>query len=323
MVGLLLFGVFITAMFTVVIIYGVVFSSRASAVSRLKAYTKDEIKYTEIINVSNENKSERKLFSFLGMFGKVLPKKGYLSKKKKKLTQAAVLMKPEEFLGASLLSGVILEALFYIISKTLLLALIFGLIGFIMPDLIVGVKKSKRVSKINSQLPEALNIISNGLRAGFSFIQAIGIVIEEVQGPISEEFSKVLRDNALGKPLEEALTNMSERTDDEDLDMVITTLIIQRQVGGNLAEVLDSIAYTIRERVKIKNDVKTLTAQGRLSGIIVSLLPFALALGLSVINPGYLNVLFTTTMGRIMTAIGLILQLAGIFILKKLVDIKV
>jgi tight adherence protein B len=178
------------------------------------------------------------------------------------------------------------------------------------------------MAKINSQLPEALNIISNGLRAGFSFTQAMGVVINEVSGPISEEFSKVLRDNSLGKPLEEALTNMSGRTDDEDLDMVITALIIQRQVGGNLAEILDTISETIRERVRIKGEIKTLTAQGRIGGAVVSLLPFGLALALSVLSPGYLNILFTTFIGKIMIAVGIVMQLIGIFILVKLVAIQ-
>ena len=210
-----------------------------------------------------------------------------------------------------------------LISKSMIIAVVFLPIGFIIPDLIIGSKKSKRMAKINSQLPEALNVISNGLRAGFSFTQAIGIVTNEISGPISEEFSKVIRDNSLGKPLEEALTNMSERTDDEDLDMVITALIIQRQVGGNLAEVLDTISETIRERVRIKGEIKTLTAQGRISGGIVSLLPFALAIALSVISPGYLNVLFTSFIGKLMIIAGITLQLIGIFILSKLIDIKV
>lgn len=322
MINLMLVGAFLTVVFLIIGIYILFFYNRRDTLSRLEKYTKDESTYIETTKI--ENNSQRKhLFKVFGAFGKFLPQSRYIKVRKKKLIQAAVLMKPEEFLGVSLISAVTLTFLLYLISKSTIVALVFLPIGFIIPDLIIGSKKTKRMSKINSQLPEALNIISNGLRAGFSFIQAMGIVTKEITGPISEEFKKVLRDNTLGKPLEEALTNMSERTDDEDLDMVITVFIIQRQVGGNLAEVLDTISQTIRERVKIKNDIKTLTAQGRISGAVVSLLPFALAIALSIISPGYLNVLFTTLIGKLMIIVGIVLQLIGIFILTRLVEIKV
>lgn len=322
MLSLILAGAFLTAVFFTIGIYSLFFYTRANTLSRLEKYTMDENNYTELLKVENKNRREE-VFKLFGFLGNLMPRTRYLSKRKKNLAQAAVLMKPEEFLGASLISAVILMFLVYLISKSVIAALIFLPVGFMIPNLILGRKKTKRMSKINSQLPEALNVISNGLRAGFSFIQAIGIVTNEMSGPISEEFNKVLRDNALGKPLEEALNNMSERTDDEDLDMVITALIIQRHVGGNLAEILDTISQTIRERVKIKRDIKTLTAQGRISGIVVSLLPFALAIALFIINPQYLSIMFTTLIGIFMIAIGIVLQLIGIFILIKLVDIKV
>ena len=322
MVNIILIGAFLTAVLFSIGIYSLFFSARIGTLSRLERYTVEENVYIETPKVENNN-HKKDLFRLLGVLGGVLPQSSYLKKRKKKLTQAAVLMKPEEFFGVSLISAVILPVIFYFISKSIIIALIFIPIGFIIPELILGRKKSKRMAKISSQLPEALNIISNGLRAGFSFTQAIGVVTSEISGPIGEEFNKVLRDNTLGKPLEEALTNMSERTDDEDLDMVITALIIQRHVGGNLAEILDTISHTIRERVKIKRDIKTLTAQGRISGVIVSILPFALGILLWIISPGYLTVLFTTLVGKIMLIIGIILQLIGIFILIKLVDIKV
>lgn len=322
MSNLILIGAFFTTVFLILGIYTLFFSSRVETLSRLKKYTMDENLSLQASKVKKESK-RKNLLGILGAFGGVLPQGSYLDKRKKKLMQAAVLMKPEELMGASLISAVALTLLFYLITKSIIIALVFLPIGFIIPDLIIGIKKSKRMTKLNSQLPEALNIISNGLRAGFGFIQAIGIVINEISGPITEEFNKVLRDNVLGKPLEEALINMSERTDDEDLDMVITALIIQRQVGGNLADVLDTISETIRERVKIKGEIKTLTAQGRISGVIVTLLPFAMAVVLSIINPGYLNVLLTSFIGKLMIIGGIMLQLIGIFVLTKLVDIKV
>lgn len=323
MFNLILIGAFLTTVFLIMGIYDLFFSSRADTLSRLKKYTADENPTIEVPKIEKIDSKRKHLLELLGVLGGILPQSSYLDKRKKKLMQASILMKPEEFLGASLISAVALTLLFYLITKSIIIAMVFLPIGFIIPDLIVGIKKSKRMAKLNSQLPEALNIISNGLRAGFSFTQAIGIVISEISGPITEEFNRVLRDNVLGKSMEEALSNMSSRTDDEDLDMVITALIIQRQVGGNLAEVLDTISETIRERVRIKGEIMTLTAQGRISAIIISIMPFALALLLSIINPGYLNVMVTSSIGKLMIIGGIVLEFIGVFILTKIVDIKV
>lgn len=322
MLNLLLVGVFITVSFFIIGIYSAFFSTRVNTLLRLKEVSNNKIEYMEEVK-GEKGGSLKDLFKLLGALGRILPHAKYLNKIKKKLIQASVLMKPEEFIGASLINAVFMGGLFYFLSKSIFIGLAFLIVGYIIPDLILKIKKTKRMVKINSQLPEALNIISNGLRAGFSFTQAISVVINEIDGPISEELNKMLKENLLGKSIEEALLNLSDRTDNEDLDIVISALIIQRQVGGNLAEVLDTISETIRERIKIKADIKTLTAQGKISAIIVSMLPFALGIGLSIINPGYLGVLFTTLVGKLMVGVGITSQMIGIFILMKLVDIKV
>lgn len=322
MLSLILIGVFLTVSLFVVGIYGTFFSVKINTVSRLKEVTTNEMKFTEGIK-EEKKRSLKDLFILLGTLGKLLPHAKYFNKTKKKLIQASILMKPEEFIGASLISAILIGSSFYLVLKSIIAGLIFLIVGFIIPDLILRVKKTKRMVKINFELPEALNIISNGLRAGFSFTQAINVVTNEMEGPIAEEFNKMLKENLLGKSIEEALLNLSDRTDNEDLDMVITALIIQRQVGGNLAEVLDTISETIRERIKIKGDIKTLTAQGRISGVVISLLPLALGMVLRIISPGYIEVLFTTLMGNLLIAVSILLDFIGIFILIKLVDIKV
>lgn len=322
MFGLILIGAFLTVVLFIVGIEGIYFSEKRNTLSRLMKYTSEKYEYMEASKPENDLEFKH-ILEFFGNFEKYLPRNRYLEKKKIKLMQASVLMKPEEFLGLSMISAIIIAILIFIITKSILVGLIFIVIGFKVPDLFIGFRKANRMVKINSKLSEALDIISNGLRAGFSFTQAMAIVTSEIQGPISEEFGKVLRDNSLGKSLEQALKEMSDRTDDEDLDMVITALLIQRQVGGNLAEVLDTISNTIRERVKIKGDVRTLTAQGRMSAFVVSLLPFALGIALNLINPGYLDILFSTFIGKAMIVVGVVMQLIGIFVLLKLVNIKV
>lgn len=287
----------------------------------MEKFTKDQEYYEEYSGEYKRGIREQ-LNAILAKLGKIMPNPAYSQKTKVKLSQAAVLMKPEEFIGLCFVCGILFGGILFLLLRSVV-ALLCIPIGFILPSIFLRMKKTQRMAKINSQLPEALNIIGNGLRAGFSFTQAMSVVTKELEGPLSDEFTKVLRDNSYGKPLDEALKEMSERTDDEDLDMFITALIIQRQVGGNLANILDTISHTIRERVQIKGEVKSLTAQGRMSGMVVSILPIALALGLSVISPGYLDSLFTTTIGKIMIFAGVFLELIGIIVLIKLVDVKV
>ena len=317
---LILFLAFATVVALVIGLYNVVFGTRLATLKRLQSTSMMMDADAEIAE-----KPDVKVqgIGALKMLGRVIPQKSYLEKIRIKLLQAYIKMKPEEFVAISFMSAAVLRMLLFLIAGNIAFGAIGALIGYKIPDLYVGSIKKKRGRTLNGQLPQALTLISNGLRAGFSFPQALNVAGKEMESPISDEFLKVLRDNSLGKPMEEALENLSKRTDDEDLDMFITALLIQRQVGGNLAEVLDTISNTIRERVKLRGEVRSLTAQGRLSAFIISGLPLALALAISVLNPGYLNVLFTTLTGIIVLIIAVVMELIGIFILIKLVNIKV
>jgi tight adherence protein B len=148
-------------------------------------------------------------------------------------------------------------------------------------------------------------------------------VAEEAPHPISSEFRRMLRETNLGYPMEQALDGLAERVPSEDLDLVVTVIKIQRQIGGNLAEILDKIVHTIRERIRIKGEVNTLTAQGKLQGIILTLLPVAMAIGIYMMNPEFMMPLFTTLLGKAMLGVAFILQMIGGFLIKKIVEIRV
>lgn len=244
-------------------------------------------------------------------------------KQKLKLQRAGVLLKPEEFNGIKLGSVLFFALLFGLLSRNPWFMLLGIPVGLLLPELVISLMTSKRAKTLNSQLPEALNVIANGVRAGFSFPQAVAMIVEEMDGPIAEEFGKLLRENSLGKPMEEALQNLSDRTGDEDLDIVITALLIQRQVGGSLAEILDTISETIRGRVKLKGDIRTLTAQGKMSAVIVSIMPFAMAFLLNLVNPGYMNIMFTDPIGIAALVAALVFMALGIFLLSRIIQIKV
>lgn len=311
---------FFTIVFLVIGIYNLFYGSRIATLKRLETASS----MMDSGSVSEAVKAEKKKgISLFKMMGSAVPQKTYLEKIRIKLLQAYVKMKPEEFVGISLMSALLSGILLFLLGKNILFGALGGIIGYKVPDLYISSIKKKRGRMLNSQLPQALTLISNGLRAGFSFPQSLNVAGKEMDSPISDEFLKVLRDNSLGKPMEEALENLSKRTDDEDLDMFVTALLIQRQVGGNLAEVLDTISNTIRERVKLRGEVRSLTAQGRLSAFIISLLPIALALVISVLNPGYLDVMFTTLPGIIALVVAIVMELIGIILLVKLVNIEI
>jgi tight adherence protein B len=174
-------------------------------------------------------------------------------------------------------------------------------------------KNSKRFT---GQLSDCLTLLSNSLRAGFSFLQAM-------QPPMSTEFARVLRETNLGKPLEQALQQMDERVDNEDFSLVITAVLIQQQVGGNLAEIIDTIRDTIIERVRLRREITTLTAQGRATGMVLAVIPIALGVVLYTISPAYMGPLFTTTIGKMAIGAAAFMEVVGFIIIYKIMDIKI
>lgn len=307
---------FSSVVFIILGINNLVFASRIGILNRLDTYTKEEV-------YENDNVSLREfLLNIINKLGNLLSRKNSMENKRKKLQQAYIFMRVEEFIGISILAGLVFALLFFVLTKLWILSLIGFVLGYKIPDVFVNSSKRNRMKRLNHQLPEALNIISNGLRVGFSFNQAMNVAANELERPIKDEFNKILRDNSIGKTLDEALIAFSNRTDDEDVDMFITALLIQRKVGGNLAEVLDTIANTIRDRTRIRGEVKTLTAQGRLSAIVISVLPFGVAGFIFIANPSYIMELFKSTFGLIMVVLALVLQVLGIFIIVKMSKVE-
>ncbi|HYY54904.1 MAG TPA: type II secretion system F family protein [Candidatus Dormibacteraeota bacterium] len=203
------------------------------------------------------------------------------------------------------------------------MGVVAGIIGYFLPRIWVSRRTAARLKAFNRQLPDTISLLSNSLRAGSSFLQSSELVSRESQPPISIEFGRVVREVNLGLAMEEALANMVRRIRSDDLDLMVTAINIQQQVGGNLAEILDTIAFTIRERVKIKGDINTLTAQGRYSGYLVAFLPIGIMLALQMINPEFMQPLFNETIGRILLGVGGVMMAIGFFMIRKITDIQV
>jgi len=204
--------------------------------------------------------------------------------------------------------------------------LIGASVGFMisrMPMPIIGWMKAKRSMAFNLQMVDALTLMSNGLRSGLNLIQAVGLVVEEMPDPIRQEFTLLLAQNRVGVPIDEAFVNLARRLELEDLDMFATAILILRETGGNLPETFDTIAYTIRERVKLTAKVKALTAQGIFQAIVITVIPFALLLLQYYTNPSQTSLLFTTPLGYMMLALMFFLQGLGGYMIKRIISIKV
>jgi len=198
-----------------------------------------------------------------------------------------------------------------------------AILGYFGPRIWVGRRIGGRLGAFNKQLPDTITLLSNSLRAGSSFLQSIELVAREGQPPMGEEMGRIVREVNLGLGMEEALHNLVRRIKSDDLDLMVTAISIQQQVGGNLAEILDTIAFTIRERVRIKGEINTLTAQGRMSGYLVAVLPIGIAVVLNMINPAFMQPLFTQDLGRILLALSGVSMTIGFFAIRKITDIKI
>jgi tight adherence protein B len=192
-----------------------------------------------------------------------------------------------------------------------------------MPFAWLIIKRKRRMQKFAGQLPEALELISRALRAGHSLASGFNLVAHEMSEPISKEFGRAFEEQNLGMPLESALEGLTERVPNLDLKFFATAVILQRQTGGDLAEILDKIGYLIRERFKIWGQVQALTGEGRLSGIVLLALPPALFVAVYRMNPDYLMLLFTDDLGKKMLVGGIVMQLFGALVIRKIVNIRV
>ena len=201
--------------------------------------------------------------------------------------------------------------------------IIFGIAGYLLPGLYVKYRVNKRLKAFNNQLGDTLTLLSNAIKAGYSFAQAIDTVAKNGVPPIADEFSRAVREMNLGGSPDEALQNITKRIASPDFDLVATAYSIHRTVGGNLAEILDNIAYTIRERVRIKGEIATLTAQARASGTLITFLPLVLAAFMYFVTPTYFRPMFESIYGWAMIVFGVFMIFIGNLIIRRVVAIEV
>jgi tight adherence protein B len=264
----------------------------------------------------------------------LLDRGGFAASMRSQLRKADLKLTVSEFLLLHLVAAGFLGVVGFIL-RGVPVAGIGAIAGLFIPRIYVSIRKGQRLKAFDNQLSDILNLWVNSLRAGYSVPQAMGAVATEAPAPACDEFKRVVAEIQIGIPLEVALNNMLSRIESEDLDLVFTAVNIQREVGGNLAEILESISFTIRERIRIKGEIRTLTASGRATGTIIGLLPFGLMALLMVINPDYIGQLFRgppvgayipslpIPCGWPIVALVVIMEAIGLAIIQRIINIEV
>ena len=293
-----------------------VMGKRLNLRKRLRTYLheKKEDKKGEKKKLSNHEGPLKRVMFFVD--------KSYKDRLEDQLYLAGIALRAEEYLAIWVLAITAIPSLLLLFNKSLIVCLGFAILGLFIPPLILTIYTKKRRNLFHSQLADALTVMCNSLQTGFSLQASLKSIADEMPDPIGKEFSGMVGEIQLGMPLEESLARMVRRTECEDLELLAVTLSIQRQTGGNLSEIMETISHTIKERIGIANEIKLLTTTGRTSGYVIGLLPVFILAILMILNPDYVSLFFETRMGKVMLAVAGGMELIGFLAVKKVVAIK-
>jgi tight adherence protein B len=241
----------------------------------------------------------------------------------KMLAQAGMATRAGNFLGISVLSGVVATFLAYGPSKRVEVAWVAMLVGFVLPYAYASYRRNKRFEKFEELFPEAIDTLARAVRAGHAFTTALEMITDEVADPVSSEFRQLYEEQKFGMPVRDALLNLTERMPLVDVKFFVTAVMLQRETGGNLAEILDNLSYVIRERFKIQRQVRVYTAQGRLTMALLMGMPPIIVAVMLVLNPAFIRPLFSDPIGHTLLVAGITLQTIGYFVIRKIIRIQV
>jgi len=320
---LILFFVFLAGLFLTYTLF--LFTSRASDKKRaiLKERLADAIRSSAHSTDIDVQLARQELLSETPWMNRVLIKLQVSSKLKRMIDQADAHITVMRLILFSLTAGVLAFLAVSMVSASYLLMGFFAVIATVLPILHIHRKRTKRLKKFLQLLPDALDLMSRGLSAGHAFTEALQMVSTEMPEPIATEFRKTYEEQNLGLSLKLALENLVERVPVLDLRMCVTAVLIQRETGGNLSELLEKVAYTIRERFRIMEDLKTMTLSSRWSAWLLCALPIFLAVYVTFMNPGYMDVMWRDPRGNRLLAIAAIMQVLGMLMVQKIMKIRI
>jgi tight adherence protein B len=249
--------------------------------------------------------------------------RGFSERLDTELDAAGVSVRSGEFVVASVVAAIVFGVVGAALLRNIVLALAVGAAGALFPTMLLRNALGRRTDKLRDQLPDVLTIMASSLRAGHSFLQSLDTVAKEITQPAAAEFQRVVAEIRLGRPAEDALEALADRVGSPDFKWAVLAVNIQREVGGNLAEILDNVADTLRERAMLRRQIRVLTSEGRLSAWVLALLPVGIALYMFAVNPEYIKVLFENTIGWVMLITSAALLVLGVLWMRKIVNIDV
>ena len=297
--------------------------SRNALRQRMRYYADGTYARNAASEAEQQKQSGEKAMDFVKRTAKYLAKIKQSETLDLKMQQAGLPILGSEFLVMAAAGGVLAGIVVFLLTMKLSTAVIVAFAALIGEWCYILYRIDKRRNDFVNQLSDCLTTVANALRAGFSFLQAMELISREMEPPVSEEFEQTIREMKLGTRMEEALETMDVRVGCPDFSLVITAVLIQHQVGGNLAQILDTISSTINERIRMRREVMALTAQGRASGWVLALLPVVLAAILTIMNPTYLAPLWEDPLGRLAIGAALVMELIGFLVIKRIVDVEV
>jgi len=261
--------------------------------------------------------------SEIPVFDSLLRRSARISQLQEMLTQGGLNLRAGKFLSLSVLAGVVAGLVAYVVSDRAEVGGVALLIGFVLPYSYAAVKRNQRFSKFEELFPEAIDTLARAVRAGHAFTTALELITNEVAEPVAGEFRQLFEEQKFGMPVRDALMNLTERVPLVDVKFFVTAVMLQRETGGNLAEILDNLSYVIRERFKIQRQVRVYTAQGRLTMALLMGMPPIIVTVMLVVEPSFIRPLFADPIGHILLVAGIALQTVGYFVIRKIIRIQV
>lgn len=262
------------------------------------------------------------LTKVFGTVGRGFSGLSFTKKMETELDKADILLRVEEFIGMNICAALGGALVVLLLTGNSTYSVLGFLLGAVLPGLFVYRQKLKRAEMLSEEIGDSLTGMSNSLRAGYSFQQAMDLIAKETQGPLGKEYRRTLREINLGVTTDQALQNLVKRVNNEDMELMISTVLIQRSIGGNLAEIFDKISDTIRQRIRMKGEVRVLTAQGRISSWILGVMPIFLLIAISLINPDYVKMFFETPLGWGLLIYAIVSEVIGFLVIRKITNIE-
>ncbi|HEV2860803.1 MAG TPA: type II secretion system F family protein [Pyrinomonadaceae bacterium] len=317
------FLVFTACMFAVYGVYLLATRDSEAKRKRLQQRLSDVLLYTKHSDDADVQLARQELLSEIPALNRALTNMQFATRLRRMLDQADLHITVSRLVMLSLMAGILAGLAASVLTYSMLIVVGAGAAATSVPFIHVAYRRKKRLNKFLELLPDALELMSRALQAGHAFAESLHMIATEMPEPISTEFRKTYEEQNLGLSLKLALENLAERVPLLDLRLCVTAIMIQRETGGNLAEILEKVSYTIRERFRILEDLNTLTTSSRMSAWILCALPVFVALAVTIMNPDYMSVLWSDPRGHYLIAAASGMQLVGMLVIRKILKIKV